>query len=402
VTLIDRHNYHLFQPLLYQVATASLSPGDIATPVRGIFRDHFNVRVLLGEVTGVDTKAATVTLRDQRITYDYLVLATGAAHSYFGRDDWAPYAPGLKRVEDATEVRRRLLTAFEKAEATDDPIERQGLLTFLIVGAGPTGVELAGAIAELARWGMEKDFRRFDPAQARIILIQAGPRVLPSFPEDLAETGRRSLERLGVEVLLNSRVEGIDDEGATVNGQRILSRTVLWAAGVVASPAAKWLGVEADNAGRVKVDANLSVPGTPNVLVVGDTAASNAWNGNPVPGLAPAAKQAGAYAAKLIVARVEGRSDPGPFVYRHLGSLATIGRKAAVVDFGWVKLRGALAWWFWGAIHVGFLVDLRSRMSVMFDWFWAYLTYRSGTRLITGSQTVTEPALPNAPSVIRK
>jgi len=330
------------------------------------------------------------------------VLATGAAHSYFGREDWAPYAPGLKRVEDATEVRRRLLTAFEKAEATEDPTERQGLLTFLIVGAGPTGVELAGAIAELARWGMEKDFRHFDPAQARIILVQAGPRVLPSFPEDLAETGRRSLERLGVEVLLNSRVEGIDDEGATVNGQRIASRTVLWAAGVVASPAAKWLGVEADNAGRVKVGPDLAVPGAPNVFVVGDTSASNAWNGNPVPGLAPAAKQAGAYAAKLIRARVEGRSDPGPFVYRHLGSLATIGRKAAVVDFGWVKLRGALAWWFWGAIHVGFLVDLRSRLSVMFDWFWAYLTYRSGTRLITGSQTVAVPALPNVPIVIRK
>jgi NADH dehydrogenase/putative oxidoreductase len=343
-----------------------------------------------------------VALQDQRIAYDYLVLATGAAHSYFGRDEWAPYAPGLKRVEDATEVRRRLLIAFEKAEATEDPTERQGLLTFLIVGAGPTGVELAGAIAELARWGMEKDFRRFDPAQARIILVQAGPRVLPSFPEELSETGRRSLERLGVEVLVNSRVEAIDDEGAIVNGRRIASRTVLWAAGVVASPAARWLGVEADSAGRVKVGPDLAVPGAPDVFVVGDTAASNAWNGNPVPGLAPAAKQAGAYVARLIRARVEGRSDPGPFVYRHLGGLATIGRKAAVVDFGRVKLRGALAWWFWGAIHVGFLVDLRSRLSVMFDWFWAYLTYRSGTRLITGGQAGAVPVRPDAPLAIRR
>jgi len=389
VTLIDRHNYHLFQPLLYQVATAGLSPGDIAAPVRGLFREHFNVRVLLGEVVGVDTPARRVLLADQQIPYDYLVLATGAAHSYFGRDEWAAFAPGLKRVEDATEVRRRLLLAFEKAEATEDVAERKRLLTFLIVGGGPTGVELAGAIAELARWGMEKDFRRFDPAQARIVLVQAGPRLLPTFPEELSRTSRTSLERLGVEVLVDSRVEAIDDEGATVNGRRIAARTVLWAAGVVASPAAKWLGTDADSAGRVKVDDRLSVSGLAEVFVVGDTAASSAWNGKSVPGLAPAAKQAGAYVARMIKARVEGRRDPSPFVYRHLGSLATIGRKAAVVDFGWIKLRGALAWWFWGAVHVGFLVDARSRLSVMFDWFWAYLTYRSGTRLITAGPAAT-------------
>ena len=385
VTLIDRHNYHLFQPLLYQVATASLSPGDIAAPVRGIFRESFNVRVLLGEVTGVDKAARVVQVGDQRITYDHLVLATGAAHSYFGRDEWAPYAPGLKRVEDATEVRRRLLTAFERAEATEDPAERDALLTFLIVGAGPTGVELAGAIAELARFGMEKDFRRFDPAQAKILLVQSGPRVLPTFPEDLSAQCARSLAKLGVDVRVNSRVESIDADGAMVSGERIRARTVLWAAGVVASPAAKWLGVEADNAGRTKVGDDLTVPGVPEVFVVGDTAASNAWKGKPVPGLAPAAKQAGEYVARAIRARVEGRRDPGPFVYQHLGSLATIGRKAAVVDFGWLKFSGALAWWFWGAVHVGFLVDLRSRLSVMFDWGWAYLTYHSGTRLITGS-----------------
>jgi putative oxidoreductase len=378
---------------LYQVATAGLSPGDIAAPVRGIFRDQFNVRVLLSEVSGIDTQGEAVLLQDQRVAYDYLVLATGAAHSYFGRDDWAPFAPGLKQVEDATEIRRRLLIAFEKAEATEDPSERQRLLTFLVVGGGPTGVELSGAIAELAKWGMENDFRRFDPAQARVILVQAGPRVLPTFSEDLSEATRKFLERLGVEVFVNSRVEGIDGEGAMVNGQRISSRTVLWAAGVVASPAAKWLGVEADNAGRVKVGPNLAVPGMPNVFVVGDTAVSNAWNGNPVPGLAPAAKQAGAHAAKLIMARVEGRADPRPFVYRHLGSLATIGRKAAVVDFGWLKLRGALAWWFWGAVHIGFLNDLRSRLSVMFHWGWAYLTYRSGARLIIGSQAGAMPVV---------
>lgn len=392
VTLIDRHNYHLFQPLLYQVATASLSPGDIATPVRGLFRDHFNTRVLHGEVRGVDTARQEVLVDDARITYDYLVLATGAAHSYFGRDDWGAYAPGLKRVEDATEVRRRLLSAFERAEATEDLAEQRALLTFLIVGGGPTGVELAGAIAELARFGMEKDFRRFDPASARIVLVQAGERILPTFPEALSAATQRSLEKLGVEVLLNSRVETIDDDGVSINGQRIASRTVLWAAGVVASPAARWLGAEADNAGRIKVGADLSVPGLPNVFAVGDTALTHAWNGGPVPGLAPAAKQGGEYVARVIRNRIEGGTSLPPFVYRHLGSLATIGRKAAVADFGFVRLTGALAWWLWGAVHVAFLVDLRSRMSVMFDWFWAYLTYRSGTRLITGAASPAAPA----------
>lgn len=389
VTLIDRHNYHLFQPLLYQVATASLSPGDIATPVRGLFRSHFNVRVLLGEVSGVDTVRREVFAGGGRLPYDYLVLATGAAHSYFGRDEWAPFAPGLKRIEDATEVRRRLLCAFERAEATDDAGERAALLTFAIVGGGPTGVELAGALAELARRGMDKDFRRFDPASARILLIQAGSRLLPTFPEDLSAQTRSALEGLGVEVLLDSRVERIDDSGVTIAGRHIPARTVLWAAGVVASPAARWLGVPADSAGRVKVGPDLSVPGLPDVFVVGDTAASTAWNGQPVPGLAPAAKQGGAYVARVIRDCIEGRPARRPFAYRHLGSLATIGRKAAVVDFGFVRLRGALAWWLWGAVHVAFLVDLRSRVSVMFDWIWAYLTLRSGTRLITGG--VQEP-----------
>ncbi|WP_288130319.1 FAD-dependent oxidoreductase [Accumulibacter sp.] len=384
VTVIDRHNYHLFQPLLYQVATSGLSPGDIATPVRGLFREHFNVRVLFGEVTCIDPVRQEVRMDGQRIGYDYLVLATGAAHSYFGRDDWAPYAPGLKRVEDATDVRRRLLTAFEQAEVTDDPVEQASLLTFLIVGGGPTGVELAGAIAELAKFGMEKDFRRFDPAAARVILVQAGPRLLPTFAEALSQRTRQALEKLGVEVLLDSRVESIDDSGVMVNGRTIAARTVLWAAGVVASPAAKWLGADADPAGRVKVGPDLSVPGLPTVVAIGDTALANAWNGAPVPGLAPAAKQGGDYVAQVIRAHVEGRPAPAPFQYQHLGSLATIGRKAAVADFGFVKLHGGLAWWLWGAVHLGFLVGLRNRISVMLDWFWAYLTYRSGTRLITG------------------
>lgn len=387
VTLIDRHNYHLFQPLLYQVATASLSPGDIATPVRGLFRDFFNVQVLLGTVTGVDAQKCEVIVDERRVPYDYLVLATGASHSYFGKDEWAPFAPGLKRVEDATEVRRRVLLAFERAESTDDPEERQHLLTFLVVGAGPTGVELAGAIAELARKGMEKDFRRFDPASARVILVQSGPRVLPTFPEELSRRAKKALEALGVEVRLDSRVERIDARGVFVSGERIPARTVLWAAGVVASPAAKWLNASADNAGRIKVEADLSVAGLPQVFVIGDTALSQAWNGKPVPGLAPAAKQGGAYVAGVIRARLRGAAPPGPFAYRHLGSLATIGRKAAVADFGVMRLWGALAWWLWGLVHVGFLIGMRNRISVMFDWFWAYLTYRSGTRLITGDTT---------------
>ncbi len=386
ITLVDRHNYHLFQPLLYQVATAALAPGDIAASVRSVFRDAANVRVLLGTVTGVDPAEQCVSLESgQHIPYDYLVLATGASHSYFGRDDWAPYAPGLKRVEDATEVRRRILIAFEKAEAVDDAEERKSLLTFLIVDGGPTGVELAGAIAELARLGMDKEFRRFDPAAARVLLVQSGPRLLPTFPENLSAVTQRSLEQLGVEVHLNSKVEAIDALGVSVSGRRIAARTVLWAAGVVASPAAKWLRAEEDNAGRLKVEADLSLAHHPNVFAIGDTALSNAWQGKPVPGLAPAAKQGGLYVAGVIWARVLGRRTPPPFRYRHLGSLATIGRKAAVADFGFVKLTGSLAWWLWGLVHVGFLVGVRNKVSVILDWFWAYLTFSSSTRLITGN-----------------
>jgi NADH dehydrogenase FAD-containing subunit/uncharacterized membrane protein YphA (DoxX/SURF4 family) len=391
VTLIDRANYHLFQPLLYQVATAAISPGDIASPVRPLFRDSLNTQVLLGAVTGIDTQRCVVLMGAKEIEYDYLVLATGAAHSYFGKDQWAQFAPGLKRIEDATEIRRRLLTAFEQAEATDDAQERAALLTFLIVGGGPTGVELAGAIAELARYGMDKEFRRFDPASARIVLVQSAPRVLPSFEPKLAAIAHRCLERLGVDVLVNHRVEDIDAQGVMVSGRRIAARTVLWAAGVMASGAASWLKTSADNAGRVKVGADFRVPGLGNVFAIGDTALNLGWKGQPVPGLAPAAKQGGQYVARVIRSAVQGRPAPSDFVYRHLGSLATIGRKAAVADFGFVKLWGAPAWWLWGIVHIGFLVGLRNRVATMVNWFWAYLTYSGGIRLITGASADSKP-----------
>ncbi len=387
VTLIDKRNYHLFQPLLYQVATASLSPADIATPIRGLFREQPNVRVLLSEVVDVDTATRHVVLADRNcIHYDYLVLATGARHSYFGRDDWEPYAPGLKQIDDATAIRRRLLLAFEQAENCEESKERQCLLTFIIVGGGPTGVELAGAIAELARHGLSGEFRNVNPAQARVLLIQSAPRLLPTFPERLSVISERSLRELGVEVLTNSRVEQVDAEGVVVTGNRIAARTVFWAAGVIASPAARWIKGDADSAGRVKVGPDLAVPNISNVFALGDTALSAAWNGRPVPGLAPAAKQQGSYVAKVIQSCLEGRPRPPPFRYRHLGNLATIGRKAAVVDFANVRLSGAPAWWLWGIVHILFLVDVRKRLSVALEWLWAYLTFKHGTRLITGDR----------------
>ena len=387
VTLIDRHNYHLFQPLLYQVATGALSPADIATPIRPIFRDNTRLRVLSGLVTAVDAAARRVTVDGRAIAYDALVLATGATHGYFGHEEWAAYAPGLKSVQDATSIRSRILDAFEQAEATDDPVARESLLTFLICGAGPTGVELAGAIAELSRHGMTKDFRNFDPASARILLVQAGSRVLPQFDERLSRFARVSLEALGVEVRVNSRVDGIDADGVTVNGERIAAGTVLWAAGVVASPAAAWLGTEPDRAGRIKVGPDLSVPGFSDVFAIGDTALALAWEGQPAPGLAPAAKQEGAYVASVLRARLRDRKAPPPFRYRHQGSLATIGRKSAVADFGRIKLTGAMAWWLWGAVHVLFLVGLRNRFSVVLGWVWSYFTFDVGVRLITEEGT---------------
>jgi NADH:ubiquinone reductase (H+-translocating) len=385
VTLIDRQNYHLFQPLLYQVATAALSPADIAIPIRAIFRDQFNAKVMLATVTGLNTERREVLADGLKLPYDYLVIATGAAHSYFGHDAWAPFAPGLKRVDDATLVRGRVLEAFERAEVAANEEERRQLLSFVIVGGGPTGVELAGAIAELARVGMAKDFRNFDPATAEIILVQAGPRLLPAFPESLSEVARRSLANIGVQVFLNSKVRLIDADGVLVNDRRIYSRTVLWAAGVAASPAAKWLNAEADKAGRVKVQPDLSVPRLPDVYVIGDTALANCWRGQPVPGLAQAAQQGGAFVAKALRAKLRGDPISLAFSYRHMGSLATIGRKSAIADFGFVRLHGTMAWWLWGTVHVALLVGSRNRLAVVLNWIWSYVTYRASTRLITGS-----------------
>lgn len=385
VTVIDRHNYHLFQPLLYQVATAGLSPADVASPIRELFRDQPNARVLMGRVNGVDRDAAAVSLEDGRdFAFDYLVLATGARHSYFGNEAWEPFAPGLKKIEDATAVRRRILLAFEKAENATDADERAALMTFCVVGGGPTGVETAGAIAELARHGMGGEFRNADPADARVVLIQSGGRVLPSFPEALSSRTQAALEKIGVEVMTGGRVTDIDAEGVSVGDLRIPARTVVWAAGVIASPAGKWLGGDYDRAGRAIVGDDLTPAGADNIFVVGDTALNAAWNGEPTPGLAPAAKQTGAYAARVIAADLAGRRRPGPFRYKHAGSLATIGRSAAVADFGAVRLSGAPAWWLWSVAHVLFLSSARNRLSVAIEWVWAYLTFRRSTRLITG------------------
>jgi putative oxidoreductase len=385
VTLLDQHNYHLFQPLLYQVATAWLSPADIATPLREMFRVQANVRVLLGEVTGVDTALRQIAIGETRLAYDFLIIGTGARHSYFGHDDWAAAAPGLKGIEDALDIRRRLLLAFEAAESSRNEAERRAWLTFIIVGGGPTGVELAGAIAELARRGLTREFRMFDPATARIVLVQAADRVLPTFPSSLSAAAKRSLAALGVEVLTSREVKALDGRGADVGGEWIAARTVVWAAGVAASPVAAWLGVETDRAGRVRVGPDLRVPGRSEIFVIGDTATCNAWRGMPSPGLAPAAKQGGAYAARAIRAALAGRPEPPPFRYRHYGSLATIGRQAAVADFGGVRVRGAPAWWLWGTAHIAFLIGARNRIAVLATWLWAYLTFRRGSRLITGA-----------------
>ena len=387
VTLIDRTNFQLFQPLLYQVATAALSPGDIATPIRPTFRDMRGLRCMLGSVSGIDTVARRVMVNAKAVPYDFLVIATGATHSYFGNHRWAALAPGLKRLEDALDIRRRVLTAFELAEDATTSEDRNALLTFLIVGGGPTGVELAGAIAELARYGMSSEFRTFDPATARVILVQSGPAILPAFPPSLSTVALASLRSLGVEVLLGSRVREIDARGVRVDDLFIPARTVLWAAGVTASPAAEWLAAPADDAGRILVGPDLRVPASVGVFAIGDTASSTAWGGKRVPGLAPAAQQGGAYVAEVIKAEIELRAAPAPFRYRHRGSLATIGRKAAVADFGFVRLWGAPAWWLWGIIHVGFLVGARNRAATLLNWFWAYLTFGGGARLTSMPDT---------------
>jgi NADH dehydrogenase FAD-containing subunit len=387
VTVVDRRNYHLFQPLLYQVATAGLSPADIAAPIRGILRRQANAAVLMGRVAGVDRDRREVVLEGggQRLAYDTLVIAAGARHAYFGRDDWEAVAPGLKKIDDATAIRHRILIAFEKAETEAHAQERARLLTFVIVGGGPTGVEMAGAIAELARKTLVRDFRTIDPAAARVVLVEAGPRVLPQFPESLSAKARRALKRLGVEVLTGAPVEQCDAAGVVRAGERIESRTIVWAAGVQAAPAAKWLQADKDRAGRVKVTADLSVPGSPEIFVIGDAAAVTQADGTPVPGIAPAAKQMGTYVARVIAGRIAGKPAAAPFRYRHLGNFATIGRHAAVADFGWLRLSGYPAWLLWGAAHVYFLIGFRNRIAVMIDWLWAYLTDQRGVRLITGA-----------------
>jgi NADH dehydrogenase/putative oxidoreductase len=385
ITLIDRRNHYLFQPLLYQVATAALSPADIAIPIRSILRDQRNVAVRLGEVVGVDQVRRAVLLQGEQIRFDYLVLATGAQHSYFGRDEWAAHAPGLKSIEDATAIRSRMLRAFEQAESAESLIDREACLTFVVVGGGPTGVELAGALAELARTGLDQEYRAIDPGSARVILVQSAPRVLPTFSATLSSHAERSLRELGVEVCTNAKVTLIDAQGVEIGGGRIAARTTFWAAGVAASPAAKWLGQPGDKSGRIVVGDDLSVPGCPAIFVIGDTAASNGWAGAGVPGLAPAAKQQGFHAAQVIRAAVRHQPAPGAFRYRHYGNLATIGRLAAVVELGRARLWGAPAWWLWGLAHVLLLAGGRNRASVVLNWLWAYLTYRRGTRLITGS-----------------
>lgn len=384
VTLIDRRNHHLFQPLLYQVATASLSTSEIAWPIRHILRKRGEVRTLLATVTGVDTAGKAVVLEDgTRVPYDSLILATGARHAYFGHDDWETFAPGLKTLEDATTIRRKLLLAFEAAERESDPEKRRALLTFVIIGAGPTGVELAGAIIELARETLKGEFRSILPGEAQVVLIEGGPRVLANFRPELSDYALKALRDLGVTVELGEAVSAVDEAGVVYGGKRLDAATVIWAAGVQASPAAKWLDVEPDRAGRVKVEADLTVPGHPDIFVVGDTATITMPDGKPVPGVGDGAKQGGKHAARVIRARLAGDTTPKPFRYKHAGDLATIGKRAAVIDFGWVQLKGWIAWWVWGLAHIYFLIDTKNRLFVALSWLWIYLSGQRSARLIT-------------------
>jgi NADH:ubiquinone reductase (H+-translocating) len=383
VTLIDRHNYHLFQPLLYQVATAGLSPADIASPIRSILSGYKNTHVILADVSAIDLDERSVIAEDRRVPYDILILATGAQHAYFGHDDWAAHAPGLKRVDDATYLRRRILVAFERAEAEADVDRQRGFLNFVVVGGGPTGVEMAGAIAELARKALAADFRKIDPRDARVILVQGLSKVLPSFPPALSDRAREDLERLGVEVRLNQTVTQCDADGVALGTERISAATVVWAAGVMASPAGSWLGVETDGVGRVKVNPDLSVPGHSEIFVIGDTSHCVGASGSPLPGVAPVAKQQGEYIGRLLKARSLGNDSP-PFRYRDFGMMATIGRKSAVAQLWGVQFDGLLAWLLWSAAHVYYLIGFRNRLAVMMNWMWNYFTFERGTRLITG------------------
>lgn len=391
ITLIDRRNHHLFQPLLYQVATTVLATSEIAWPIRHLFRDRKEVTTLLDEVVGIDRAKKTVVLRNgQNIQYDTLVLATGARHAYFGKDEWEPFAPGLKTLEDATTIRRRVLLAFEQAELEDDTESRKALLTFAIIGAGPTGVELAGMIAELAHQTMPREFRRIDTREARVLLVEAGPRVLPSFGESLSEYARDELVKLGVTVRTGNPVTACHAEGIKIGDEAIACRTIVWAAGVQASPAAQWLGVKADRAGKVIVTKDLRIAEDPAIFVIGDTALALKDDGTPVPGIAPAAKQQGSFVAKFIRAMLIGATPPAIFKYRNQGNLATIGRRVAIIEFGRFKLKGVLAWWIWGIAHIYFLIGTRSRFAVAWSWLWIYLSGLQSARLITQKETMRD------------
>jgi NADH:ubiquinone reductase (H+-translocating) len=401
IILIDRTNHHVFQPLLYQVATSVLSPGQIGSPIRGILRNQKNTTVILGEVTGVDKEQKCVFVSDAdrenvSITYDYLILATGVSHSYFGHDEFEEFAPGLKSLAGAVEIRNKLLQAFELAEAEEDPSRHRDLLTFVLVGAGPTGVEMAGAIAVLVRSTLKSEFRRIDPASARIVLVDMAPRVLPPFFPDLSKAANHRLERLGVEVRLGHSVDQIDADGIIVAGERIISKTVIWTAGVAPSPAGKWLKVETDRAGRVRVQKDLTVPEHPEICVIGDTA-SLEQNGKPLPGVAQVAMQQGRYAAKLIRSRIAGTPPPGPFSYFDKGSMAVVGKGFAVLQSRKVHLSGFVAWLAWAAVHLQYLGQSSLRVSVFLQWIWTYLTGQRGSRLIVNpgvpesSRTASEP-----------
>jgi NADH dehydrogenase len=384
ITIVDRRNHHLFQPLLYQVATASLATSEIAWPIRHLFRRRSDVTTLLAEVTGIDTIRREVALSTgETLHYDTLVIATGATHAYFGHDDWEPYAPGLKTLEDATTIRRRILTAFERAEAETDPERRAALLTFVVIGAGPTGVELAGTIAELARATLPKEFRRIDTRTARVVLVEAGPRILPSFDADLATYAHDELQRIGVEVRTGAPVTACTPDGVVIGEEPLPAATVIWAAGVRASPAGAWLDARTDRAGRVEVGPDLSVPGHPEIFVIGDTAMVKDQDGKPVPGIAPAAKQQGRHVAATIKRRLAGDKAPRPFAYSHAGSLATVGKRVAIIDFGRIKLKGWLAWWLWGLAHIYFLIGVRNRLSVALSWLWIHARDQRSSRLIT-------------------
>jgi NADH dehydrogenase len=384
VTLLDRRNHHLFQPLLYQVATAALNASDIAAPIRSVLRNQRNTIVLLAEATGIDLSGRRVILADGDCAYDYLIVATGATHSYFGHDEWAPYAAGLKTIEDALEMRRRVLTAFERAEREKDPETRKAWMTFVIVGGGPTGVELAGALSEISKHALARDFKAIDPAQARIVLLQGVDRILPSFPPVLSEKALLKLRDLGVDARVNARVTGIDAEGVSVGTERIAARTTLWAAGVSASPIARSLGVPLDSAGRVDVAPDLSVPGRPEIFVIGDLAALK-QDGQPLPGVAPVAMQEGQHAAANVLRAVRGEA-PEPFVYKDKGSLAVIGRGSGVAAFPKSNWSGLPAWWAWLLVHIFYLIGFRNRVLVLLQWAWAYLTWQRGARLITGGE----------------